>query len=135
MRNAIGGAVLLALVGCATSPISAEQADQVPSDRLYSYQTSSDGPARLVVTRDTGFTGSACNTRVLIDGRLAALIGPGETAAFYVPAGGFILAAEGNAACYTGLKEREVVIESGKTKRYRISIDTSFSMDISPTAM
>ena len=130
MKKLIGLFALLALAGCATSPLPAEDADLVPGARLYSFQRASDGGAGLTVTRDTGFTGSACNAKLFINGRLAAEIGTGETASFHVPSGDLIVGVQ---SCASGLKEREGVLKDGQNKRYRISIDSSMSLDISPT--
>lgn len=131
MRILIAALGLAMLAGCATSPVPAEQADPVPRSRLFAFQSPSGGKAVILVTRDTGFTGGACNTKVSIDGRLAAEIGPGETARFYVPAGERMLSAS---SCGSGLKERETIVQSGGTKRFRISIDSAMSLDLSPTA-
>lgn len=135
MKKLVGAFAVLALVGCATTPLPAEQADPVPAKRLHAFQQQSPDSAVLVVTRDKGFTGSACNTLLMIDGQLAAEIGSGETARFYLPAGDVILGVNSTSMCGGGLKEREVKLAAGKPKRYRISIDTSMSMDLSPTAM
>lgn len=135
MKKLISVAVLLALTSCATTPLPAEQADPVPAKRLHAFQQQSPDSAVLVVTRDKGFTGSACNTLLMVDGQLVAEIASGETARFYIPAGDVILGMNSTAMCGGGLKEREVKLVAGKMKRYRISIDTSMSMDLSPTAM
>lgn len=134
MRIWLGVIVLAVLSGCATSPISAEQASPVPSSRLYANQERTPGTAVLVVTRDKGFTGSACNTKLFIDGVLAGEIGAGESARFWVEPGAVILGAVGAGVCGGGLKEREVRLVAGKMSRYRISIDAAMSMDLSPTA-
>jgi len=97
---------------------------------LFSNQKPGSGDAILIVTRDTGFVGGGCNTTVSIDGRKSAEIAAGETAKFFIPAGDHILSAS---ACGSGLKEREASIKAGSTKRFRISIDSSMSMDLSPT--
>lgn len=131
MRMLIAGLALAMLAGCATSPITAEQADPVPRSRLFAFQTPSSGQAILMVTRDEGFTGSGCNTTISIDGRRAAEIGSGETAKFYVAPGERMLSAS---SCGSGLKERETTIQAGSTKRFRISIDSAMSLDLSPTA-
>lgn len=119
------------LAGCASSPVPAEKADPVPSARLYAYQTPLSGQATLIITRDKGFTGSGCNTKISIDGQRAASIASGELAKFYLAAGEHMISAS---SCGSGLKEREVSIAPGATKRYRISIDSSMSMDLSPTS-
>lgn len=130
MKFFVGALAVALLAGCATSPVPSEKAEPVPSSRLFSNQKPSSGDAILIVTRDTGFVGGGCNTTVSIDGRKSAEIGAGETAKFFVQAGDHILSAS---ACGSGLKEREASIKAGSTKRFRISIDSSMSMDLSPT--
>ncbi len=73
------GTVLLA--GCSTSTPSLDETDQVPKERLYNYQFRDDGDAFLVVSRDREFLGSVCNTRLIIDSRLAAEIQAGPARA------------------------------------------------------
>jgi hypothetical protein len=125
----------LILVGCSTSPISSSQADPVPAERLSAYQSKPSGQfGTLIVTRDTGFTGAACNTLFYIDGKKSAEVGSGETARFFVPAGERVIGVNSTSMCGGGLKERSLVMETGSTKKFRISIDTSMSMDLSPTA-
>lgn len=131
MRILIGVLAVAVLAGCATSPVPAEQADPVPRARLFAFQTPSSGQAIVIITRDEGFTGGACNTTVSIDGRRAAEIGAGETAKFYVAPGDRMLSAS---SCGSGLKEREARVQAGSTKRFRISIDSAMSLDLSPTA-
>ncbi|WP_202602936.1 hypothetical protein [Pseudomonas protegens] len=122
------------LSGCSTSPISSNQADPVSANRLTAFQSKPAGQyGTLIVTRDSGFTGSACNTILYIDGEKSAAIGSGETTQFYLPAGERIIGVNSTTICGGGLKERSLVMQSGDTKKYRISIDTSMSMDISPT--
>lgn len=122
------------MVGCSTTPISAEIAKPVPVERLFLYQQSAAGAAELVVTRDRGFTGSACKTKFFVDGRLAGEIGAGEVARFWLPPGATILGAGSGGVCPSTIKEREVSLAAGKVTRYRISIDSAMSMDLSPTA-
>lgn len=130
MKLFVGALAVALLAGCATSPVPSDQADPVPSSRLFSNQKPVSGDATLIVTRDRGFVGSGCKTTVSIDGRRSAEIGSGETAKFFVPAGDHIISAS---SCGSGLKDREVSIKSGGTKRFRISIDSAMSMDLAPT--
>ncbi|MCE0464911.1 DUF2846 domain-containing protein [Pseudomonas uvaldensis] len=118
------------LAGCATSPVPSSEADPVPSSRLFALQAPAQGDSTLIVTRDKGFVGGGCNTTLSIDGRKAAEIGAGETAKFRVAPGEHIVSAS---ACGSGLKERETNIKAGSTKKFRISIDSAMSMDLSPT--
>lgn len=130
MKFIVGALALALLAGCATSPVPSDKADPVPSSRLFANQKPAPGAAILIVTRDTGFVGSACNTTISIDGRKSAEIGAGETAKFFVNGGDHIISAS---SCGSGLKEREANVKPGSTKRFRVSIDSSMSMDLSPT--
>lgn len=130
MKLILGVLAVVLLAGCATSPVPSGQADAVPSSRLFGHQKQGNADAVLIVTRDRGFVGGGCNTTISIDGQKAAEIGTGETARFFVPAGEHIVSAS---SCGSGLKEREAVLKAGATKKFRISIDSSMSMDLSPT--
>jgi len=136
MRIACLAAAGVALLsGCATSPIPSSQADPVPAGRLLAFQATPASPyGTLVVTRDSGFTGSACNTILYIDGKKSAEIASGESAKFYLEPGERIVGVNSTTLCGGGLKERSFVLDAGAIKKYRISIDTSMSMDLSPTA-
>lgn len=130
---AAAGVALLS--GCATSPVPSSQADPVPAGRLLAFQTAPASPyGTLIVTRDSGFTGSACNTTLYIDGKKSAEIASGESAKFYLEPGERIVGVNSTTLCGGGLKERSFVLSAGAIKKYRISIDTSMSMDLSPTA-
>jgi len=130
MKLFVGALAFVLVAGCATSPVPSNEADPVPASRLFSYQKSVPGFSTLVVTRDKGFVGGGCNTTVSIDGKKTAEIGSGETAKFFVPSGDHIISAS---SCGSGLKEREANLKAENTKRFRISIDSAMSMDLSPT--
>ncbi|WP_082224382.1 hypothetical protein [Pseudomonas trivialis] len=130
MKLIMGVLAVAFLAGCATSPVPSGQADPVPSSRLFAHQKQAGSDASLIVTRDKGFIGGGCNTTISIDGQKAAEIGTGETARFFVTAGEHIISAS---SCGSGLKEREATLKAGSTKKFRISIDSSMSMDLSPT--
>ena len=131
MKCFVGVLAVALLSGCSTSPVPSGEAAPVPASRLFSHQKPGPELATLIVTRDKGFVGSGCNTTVSVDGVKSAAIGSGETAKFYLSAGDHIISAS---ACGTGLKEREATLKAGGTKRFRISIDSAMSMDLSPTA-
>jgi hypothetical protein len=130
MRLFVGAVAVALLAGCATTPVPSGEADPVPSSRLFAFQSPAQGESTLIVTRDKGFVGGGCNTALSIDGRRAAEIGSGETAKFRVAPGEHIVSAS---SCGSGLKERETSIKAGSTKKFRISIDSAMSMDLSPT--
>ncbi|GLC92929.1 hypothetical protein Tamer19_23370 [Cupriavidus sp. TA19] len=120
---------------CSTTPITATKAAPAPSERLSGLQTPPPGDfATLIVTRDEGFYGSACDTVLSVDGKEVGRLRSGEVARFYAKPGPIILGAQTSVMCPGGLKEREVRLNPASTVRYRISIDSSGGLDLSPTA-
>ena len=130
MRIFVAALGVALLAGCASSPVPSSQANPVPSARLFAYQASIPGDSFLIVTLDKGFVGSGCNGTVSIDGVRAAEVGTGETAKFRVAPGEHIVSVS---TCGSGLKERETSIKPGTTKKFRISMDSAMSLDLSPT--
>ncbi|WP_316149519.1 hypothetical protein [Cupriavidus sp. BIC8F] len=86
------------------------------------------------MTRDQGFYGSACDTVLSVEGKEVGRLRSGEVARFYAKPGTIIVGAQTSAMCLGGLKEREVKLNPASTIRYRISIDSSGGLDLSPTA-
>jgi hypothetical protein len=120
---------------CSTTPIPASEATPVPPERLSGLQSPPPGEfTTLVVTRDQGFYGSACDTVLSVEGKEVGRLRSGEVARFYAKPGTIILGAQTSAMCLGGLKEREVKLNPASTIRYRISIDSSGGLDLSPTA-
>lgn len=127
--------VAAASTGCATDPVSAEQAAPAPLEKLTGLQKPPAGDySTLVVTRDRGFSGAACDTIIYVDGKEVGRVASGQTARFFHSPGRIIVSINSTNPCGGGLKEREVMLTPGATSRYRISIDSTFSMDLSPTA-
>ena len=122
------GVFLLALGGCATSPIPVSEARPVPADKMYALKDQgTKDSGRLTVVREDGFFGSGCDVVFYIDGQRAAKIGPGQKASFVLPAGEVNL---GTGLAESGLCTGAVIktvasnIKSGKEVIYRISWDT-----------
>jgi len=129
MRILIGAVVVMLLVGCATSPMSARDADQVPSDELYAFQSKTAGTtSRIIVVRDGGFVGSGCDLVFYIDGRRAAKIGPGQRASFYVEPGAVNLGtglAESGLCASAAIRTISANLKPGAESQFRISGDMS----------
>lgn len=129
--------VLFALTAaCSTSPVSVKDATSAPSNRSYLYQSPLTGSAVLLVVRDTGAVGSACNALVYIEGKVAAELEPGERARFYVPQGEHVIgtSTSGRGLCgASDRRERETVLKAGQTKAFRIFMSHGGEMDILPT--
>ncbi|MCG8291979.1 hypothetical protein MID08_03855 [Pseudomonas entomophila] len=120
---------LVLLAGCATSATPVQQADPVPMDELYAFQSKQAADSgSLTVVRDSGALGSGCDIVVYIDGKKSAKIGPGQRASFYLPPGrpnlGIGLA--GSGLC-SGMAVRSITgsVETGRESVYRISGDMS----------
>ena len=126
--------VLLIGAGCATTPISSQQATPVPEERQFLYRHGGADTAQVLVKRDTGFMGSACATRVYVDGKLAAYVDSGEKVIFHIPAETVIIGAEPHGICGGGLIEAVAQLSPGKQVQFRISIDQTASMGLYRTA-
>jgi hypothetical protein len=129
------------LVGCATSPIPAEKAARVPSERVFKFQSKSASESgSILVTRDTGFMGAGCFLGLYIDGVLAAKFDPGESASFFVPVGERLVGvggASGAGLCALGdgkMRETTAVFRGGEVKRYRIVVRPGDGAALEPTS-
>lgn len=127
------------LAGCATSPVPIKNAVVVPPERVLAYQKDVPGTGTLSVTRDSGHTGSLCSVGLFVDGKVAALLKPGERVSLHVPAGSVVVGAayQGSGICGMGAdrKEREAIVSGGKVKNYRISTSGDGVLDILPTTL
>jgi len=129
MRILIGALGLVLLAGCATSATPVQQAEPVPQDELYAFQTKTEAESgRLTVIRDSGALGSGCDIVVYIDGAKAAKVGSGQRATFYLQPGqpnlGIGLAGSGLCG---GMAVRSITgrVQAGEESLYRISGDMS----------
>ncbi|MCF5056966.1 hypothetical protein GIW54_07305 [Pseudomonas proteolytica] len=127
------------LAGCATSPVPIKNAVAVPPERVLAYQKDVPGTGTLSVTRDSGHTGSLCSVGLFVDGKVAALLNPGERVSLHVPAGSVVVGAayQGSGICGMGAdrQEREAIVTDGKVKNYRISTSGDGVLDILPTTL
>jgi len=135
MRGTIAtGALLLALGGCATSPMRVSEARPVPASEMYAIKSQgTQDPGRLTIFRDDGFDGAGCDVVFYIDGQRAAKIGPGQKASFVLPAGKVNLGAglaESGLCAGVAIKTVAANIRPRKEVIYRINWDTQgFNLD------
>ncbi|MFJ2364770.1 hypothetical protein ACIPIN_13925 [Pseudomonas sp. NPDC087697] len=141
MRILIAIAAFVLISGCMTSPISAEKAARVPSDRVFAFQQPIEGDSGTIfVTRDGGLLGSACYIGIYVNGDFVARMGPGEGARFFTKPGEVFVGAgedlKGNGLCSIGISLREVVttMDAGEVKRFRIYGDASEGISIAPSS-
>ncbi|MBP3999913.1 hypothetical protein [Pseudomonas koreensis] len=132
------------LAGCSTSPISADKAKQVPAERVIANHKPISNGAVLAITRDTGwFAGGGCYAGILVDGRLAARIGTGETVRLFVQPGRHIVGIsgdpDGSGLCGMQIgqpvKESASELKAGEIQKFRISGDTNGGLDLRPTSL
>jgi hypothetical protein len=93
-----------------------------------------EGLGQVVVKRDEGLSGSACNSRVFANGTLVAEIAPGEKVIFYLPEGEQMLAAIATGICGGGLVETKASVSRFHPAIFRISYGSSGEFSIQPTA-
>ncbi|QIE96559.1 hypothetical protein G5574_06105 [Pantoea stewartii] len=130
----------LLISGCATSPVSNDEAKNVPQNRIF---YSGTGSSKIVIIRDKGWmAGGGCYVMATMDGKEAARLDTAEKVELKVIPGrhiiGLIGDRYGKALC--GLtsgasKETSTVINSGETQFYRITGDTNSGLDIRPTTI
>lgn len=126
----------LSVCGCATTPITARYADDVPASRLMQEAPLQERPntGRLIVTRDGGFMGSACAYVLYLDGTPVARVRGGERVLLYVDPGAHILSTHASGICGGGTAEVEATVQMHQAKRYRIASGQDGTLTIMPTA-
>ncbi|PWY39837.1 hypothetical protein [Pseudomonas sp. RW409] len=128
------------LVGCSTSAVPTDKARQVGPDKVYSFQITPATPyGTLTVVRDSGFISSGCDMGIYVDGKLVAKLSTKEKATFKIPAGEVVLGAGviGSGLCGTAAdrREREVSLNAGQNKKYRVFISSEADVDILPSTL
>lgn len=125
--------------GLCNIPVPMKNAVAVPPERVIAYQKETPGTGTLSVTRDSGHTGSLCSIGLFVDGKVAALLKPGERVALHVPAGSVVIGAayQGSGICGMGAErqERETIVTGEKVQNYRISTSRNGVLDILPTTL
>jgi hypothetical protein len=118
--------------GCATVPTPIASAQ--PGKSLSPiFGTATPGTGRIVVKRDTGFTGGGCTHRIHLDGAPAAALSAGQAIALYAQPGEHVLSAVATGIC-DGTSEAIVMVEAGKTKSMRSGYDGNGNIRLQPTA-
>jgi hypothetical protein len=128
---------VLIFAGCVTTPVATTDARDVPSNRIVSSIYSAPAPETgiLIIKRDRGFVGSACNSRVSLDGVPIADIDVGEKIELYPPVGEYIVGSKPRGICgiISGRSEVSVVIHEDRPTVLRIRIGYD-GYSIQPTA-
>ncbi|EHK2055064.1 hypothetical protein OGY14_21630 [Citrobacter sp. Cpo073] len=132
------GIILLAvmMVGCATKPVTNEQAKDVPAKQIIdnTMLVKNDGTGKVIIKRDSGFMGSACLTRVYVDGKEVADLDTAEKVTVYPKLGDHIFSAWPKGVCGGGMSEQSGKVTENATLMYRIGYGTNGDFGIHPTA-
>ena len=98
------------------------------------YNTATADSATVVITRDNGFLGSACNTYIFVDGKQTASLRPSESATLHVPSGRHILSFDtSRGLCPSATDAVDVTLNKGDVKNYRIRGDMNGNFQLLPT--
>ncbi|EJB8470256.1 hypothetical protein MW376_000283 [Citrobacter freundii] len=136
MKNLLVVLALIGLSGCATKPVSNEQAKDAPAKQIINSDllTKKDGTGEVIIKRDSGFMGSACMSRVYVDGKEVADLDTAQKVTVYPSTGEHIFSAWPKGICGGGMSEQSGKVTSEKTLMYRIGYGTNGDFGIYPTA-
>jgi hypothetical protein len=129
--------ISLSLVACATQPVTIDKSLAVPSSRILAPQWLAQAPytGSLVIKRDSGFMGSACNVRVFVDAMPVADLAPSEKVELFIAAGEHIVgAASTGIFCGGGATEAAVIITLERQRIMRIASGQSGDLHLQPSA-
>lgn len=128
--------VIVGISGCATKPVTNEQAQNIPAKQILdsSFFSKKEGTGEVIIKRDSGVMGSACMTRVYLDGKEIADLDTAQKAVIYPKVGNHIFSAWPKGMCGGGMSEQSGKVIDGKTLMYRIGYGTNGDFGIYPTA-
>lgn len=131
MRTYIALTFSFLLFGCATSPVSIENANKVEKERLYDpfykYSVANIDKGKGVIVRDSGLFGGGVSAALFVNGELISHIERGEYVTLYLDEGDqligvlpeLIISSEPDTS---DLIEQPLRVEKGKSYNFRISI-------------
>src|SRR5262245_13593758 len=125
--------IITLLAGCATTPTSSRDASAIPASKHIAYTEPNKTTAPVLIIRDSCFMGSACDTKVTVNGQLTAYLGSGEKVTLHIPTGEVIIGIEASGICAGGLQEKRVSLIPGKMTYLRIGYDTSGALNLNST--
>jgi len=141
MKNFLVLLSFFVIFGCATSPVRVENSklpleSQILNVPPMSASSLEDG-AKVIIIRDSGFTGSAVKERVFIDGIPVVELWPGERFETFLLSGERIFGVipSPNLFGTHGVSETTVLLTKGETAYLRIYTDASLTTKIQRSAM
>ena len=114
--------ICLLFCSCATRPISNLEAVMAPEDRVLNNQYFNPSPntGTVVIKRDKGFLGSACSTRIFLNGEAVADIRTSEKIVLYLPENAYVLSAWPKGICGGGMSEVTANVKTGEQLIFRV---------------
>lgn len=130
------GVVLSLLAGCATKPISNEEAMPTPPERILDQTLFRPIPeaGQVTVKRDGGFLGGACTTRIFVDAVPVADIDVAEKIAVFLTEGDHIISAWPNGICGGGMVETRASVKRNGKYNFRVGYGSNGDFSIFATA-
>jgi hypothetical protein len=121
---------------CATRPISNYEAVITPNDRILNdqYSKPSSNTGTVIIKRDKGFGGSACSTRIFVNGEPVADIRTSEKIVLYLPESEYVLSAWPNSICGGGMSEVTAYVKVDEQLSYRVGYGSNGDFFINRTA-
>lgn len=126
----------IAISGCATTPIPNTAAKIAPASQIIDNSYLKPGPGLIEVTvkRDSGIFGSACSSRIYVDGKPVADINVSEKIVLYLTKDEHILGAWPNGICGGGMSEVRADLRSGSPANFRVGYGSNGDFFINQTA-
>ena len=136
MKNIFLITTIIILCGCATKPVTNEQATEVPDNQIINKTLLNPGAetGKVIIKRDSGFMGSACLTRVYVDGKEIADLDTAQKVTLYPGLGEHIFSAWPKGICGGGMSEQSGRVVKDGLLMYRIGYGTNGDFGIYPTA-
>lgn len=125
----------LFLSGCAIKPVSNDQAKPVPDKRILnkSYLMEDSNKVNVTIKRDQGHVGSACTTKILVDGIPVVNLRMSEKVVVYLSPEQHILSSIPQGICGGGIAELQIDLTSKKPATFRVGMDGNATHRIQPT--
>lgn len=128
-------ALVLVSLGCATQPVSVAQRRQVAPDRIANSAMLAPSPertAKMIITRDSGYTGSGAGIDVFVDGQRLARLAQKESITVYVAPGRHLVGARFSWGPVSPA-EREFTADAQRPCRIRVTTEpNATSIDLKP---
>lgn len=137
MKKLFIALLALLLAGCATKPVLTSQAKNVPDVRVLNSEfliSKTQNNGMVTIKRDSGFSGSACLTRVYIDGKEIADLDTSEKVVIYPTLGNHVFSAWPKGVCGGGMVEATGTVTKENSLTYRIGYGTNGDFGLYPTA-